>query len=287
MSFHAQSSLVVGADGFIGTALVAQLERQNVPVLQTSRRGSAECLKLDLLDPNSWCMPADVNIAFLCASRALVGDCQQHPQETRKVNVEATEQLARRLVEVGARVVFISSNLVFDGSKPFRKSDEPSSPMTEYGRQKAETERRLLRLGDQVTIVRFSKVLHPKQGLLKQWTAALYANSPIHPFYDLHVAPISVDFAASVLARIAEVPCSGIVQVSANEELTYEAVARRLARCLGVNPGLVQPISARKSAQPLEFIPAHSTLDSSWLREKFQMALPDVWSFLDEFAASV
>jgi dTDP-4-dehydrorhamnose reductase len=70
-----------------------------------------------------------------------------HPHESRMVNVEATMRVADRALDRGARVVFISSEQVFDGSQGGYDEASTPNPLTEYGRQKAEVENRLVDRG--------------------------------------------------------------------------------------------------------------------------------------------
>ena len=67
-------------------------------------------------------------------------------QEDANVNVEGSENVARAAAAVGARLVHLSTDIVFDGRKgaPYVEEDPPS-PVTEYGRSKAEGERRVAR----------------------------------------------------------------------------------------------------------------------------------------------
>ena len=65
-------------------------------------------------------------------------------QDDASVNVDGSENVARSAAAVGARLVHISTDVVFDGLKgePYEE-DDPLSPVTEYGASKAEAERRV------------------------------------------------------------------------------------------------------------------------------------------------
>ena len=70
--------------------------------------------------------------------------------------------------------------------------EEPLSPITEYGRQKAEVERRISKLGSSVSIVRFTKILGQVYPLFSSWLKTLQENKPIHPFSDMYMAPVDL-----------------------------------------------------------------------------------------------
>ncbi len=276
------AKLVVGAGGLIGKALAERLAGEGWPVLCTTRTPRPGAIALDLAkDVSSWTPPRRVDVAYLCAAVVSLHQCRTDPVGSYAVNVTGTVNLARTLLHHGAHVVFTSSNLVFDGSLARPRSDTPVSPATEYGRQKVETERQLLALSDRVCVVRLTKVFGPNTPLLTRWAEDLRRGQTIHPFVDLPVAPVALDFAVDVLLEVGRRRLGGIVQVSATEEITYEAVARRIADQLGVSQELVVPIRAADSRLDLEHVPQHAALDVTRLRNEIGMTPPDVWSTID------
>ena len=281
-----QNILVVGADGTIGSALVNHLEQLGYSVYQTTRNNNSLNSRrffLDLAEPASnWSLPTDVCITFICAAETSTQLCAKNPQKTRLINVDRTEALAKQLSSLGSKIVFFSTNQVFNGSCPYVKADEPINPQTEYGRQKAGAEKRLLALGEKVTILRLTKVLSRKDKLLNQWKSSLQHNKIIRPFSDMVLAPVSLVTVIELLVRLLTINVGGILQISGNEDVTYEAVARHLARQIGASPDLVQPTSLRESDPSLEYLPRHTTLDTSKVRRLLSIELPDVWFVLDQ-----
>ena len=267
--------LVVGADGVIGSAVAAELESRQVPVVRTSRRGTAGSIPLDLSRPATWDVPARFSAAVLCAAVSGTEQCRAHPQTARAVNVDATVALARRLTRAGHRVVFLSSNLVFDGTRARTPADAPRCPRTVYGHMKAEAEEAILTLGELATVVRLTKVLHGGMHLLTNWRAALARGQPIRPFADLPVAPVSLAFASAVIAAVSIDGRGGIVQASATHDVTYAELARHVATAGGFSGDLVRPVAAAASGIPLEHVPMHATLDGTLLEERFGFAAPD------------
>src|SRR5690606_13067764 len=120
--------------------------------------------ELDLAsDVSKWEPPA-CDVAFLCAGVSSMERCRTEPERARRVNVAGTIAVAQRLLDRGAHLVYLSSNQVFDGSKPKRRGDEPTCPRSEYGRQKAHVEQALS--GQRACIVRLTKVLGSGPALL-------------------------------------------------------------------------------------------------------------------------
>jgi dTDP-4-dehydrorhamnose reductase len=277
--------LVIGADGVIGNALSQSLKRSGKNVLETSRRKEAlsnERIFLDFEENISLSgIPDKVSVAFFCVAFNSLEYCRREPAKTALVNVDNTVKLAKELVKAGTFVVFLSTNLVYDGSVPFTKADTPVSPQTEHGRQKAEAERQLLVLGNLTSVIRLTKIFGPDMRLIQEWILALQNNKVIHPFSDKVVSPLPLSFAIEVFCRMAEKKLSGIVQVSGDRDVTYAQLAYRVAERMGVNRNLIRPISARESGLELEHLPQNTTLDATRLVEELKMKVPAVLPNID------
>lgn len=277
--------LVVGADGTIGAAVAARLEAIGHDVIRTSRRRSPETLPLDLAaDPASWRLPGGVAAAVLCAAVTSTEACRSRPDEARLVNVEAPVELGRRVAAAGGRIVFLSTNMVFDGTVPFTPASAPRCPQTAYGRMKAEAEERLLSYGDAVSVVRLTKVIGRTLPVIEGWRATLGRGETVRPFSDLPMAPVTLDLAAAVIAAAACERLGPILQVSAGADLAYADVAARLAARWGFAPELVRPVTVAESGTRLEHVPAHTTLDASAVRDRLGLESPDPWAAIDEVA---
>jgi dTDP-4-dehydrorhamnose reductase len=282
-------SLVIGSDGLIGGALFAELLRQPAanPVLGSTRRTSAthqadHRFHIDLASPASqWELPDEVGCAYLCAGIASIQTCRNQPEPTGWINCEQMVELARRLNERGSRIIYLSSNQVFDGSIPRRLAEHLPCPLTEYGRQRAKTEQALVKLPN-THILRLTKVLPPEGGsLLTSWRNQLQAGKAIHPFSDMRFAPVSLGRVTEVLIRMADPDTPQVVQLSATEDITYEQAARHIAGKIGADPLLIQPVSMANEDIESAAAPFHTTLDTGEL-EALGFAAPSPWQTLDE-----
>lgn len=270
--------LVVGGDGLIGRALVSRARSDGRAVLATTRRcreagPSRPFLEL-AQDPASWTLPGPVSVAFLLAAAANQASCCADPAVSRRVNVDHTVALARRLVGQGAFVVFTSTNLVFDGEQAGYPTCASPSPTSEYGRQKAEAERALLALGPSVAVVRLTKVLSADMPLIGSWVEKLRNGESVTAFTDLICAPMPVGFVAEALARIGAAGRGGLFHLSGADEVTYADLARLLARRLGAERDLVRPVTSAEAGIKLQAIPRHSSLDAGGVAAAFDLPPP-------------
>ena len=272
--------LIVGSDSLIGGALMAHLQRAGERVVGMTRRRETvdeSRLYLDLSeDVEGWRCPWPVAVAVVCAGVTKLDACRRDPAATARVNVQGVSALIKNLVARDAFVIYLSSNQVFDGSVPYCPPDDPVSPMTEYGRQKAEAERQISQWGGSIAIVRFTKVLRPTVLLFSTWTEALRNGGTIQPFSDMYMAPVPLSCAVSVLRLVTDLRLPGILQVSGESDISYAEAARLGARMLGVDPNLVQPVEAAQSGRYTEPVPANTTLNIDRLRSTLGIEPPDV-----------
>jgi dTDP-4-dehydrorhamnose reductase len=278
------SLLVVGGDSTIGVALSEKWSTEGGRTLCTTRRrdkvDGQRWIYLDLAQSaHDLRIPFGCESAVVCTAETSLARCRQDPIGSRRVNVENTLRLTSQLVNAGCFVVFLSTGLVFDGSKPLRRSDEPVCPMTEYGRQKADAERAILTLGNQTAILRLTKVFHPNMSLLTLWRGQLAAGEKAKGFSDYICSPIRLDDVTRVVQLIATNHATGIWQLSGTQDRSYADIAVRLAIGWGFEESRVENAPAPKGS--LEHRPRFSTLDSSRLQQAFAFTASTVDETID------
>ena len=84
---------------------------------------------------------------------ASVSEARRDPDTATRVNVDATKVLAQVAVELGSRLVFASTDMVFAGNSAPYREDAVARPLSHYGRTKVESEAAILG-NDRVTVVR-------------------------------------------------------------------------------------------------------------------------------------
>lgn len=281
-------SLLVGGDSMIGAALAAALRRADQPVLATTRRPYCAGPDRPLLDlaADSFEVPAGTagGVAYLCAAVARLNDCRRDPTGAARVNVAGMVALARRLVTQGTDVLFLSTNQVFDGSKPYANPEDPVSPVTEYGKQKAAAETGILALAGgpaRVAVLRLSKVVAPGLPLFEDWSNTLRQGRPITPFRDMAVAPVPVDTVVAAARAVTEGGGEGIFHLSASRDVSYADLARHIARRLQADETLVRPVSYADTDALLETPALHTALQCRRLETAFGIVAPDPFATID------
>lgn len=257
--------LVVGADGFLGSALLRRAGLDGATVIGTSRRSgspSEGCVPLDLAQAADAILPPALTL-YLCAAVTGFDACARQPEQTRAINVEGLLRVARQAHSAGAFLVLPSTSAVFPGTDPHLPLEAtPTEPTTVYGRQKAELEQRLLDLDGQagrVAILRLTKVLAATQPVVQRILSGLRAGGTLEAYRDLRMAPISRKAAIRALRRLGQSRQGGIFHLSGEAACSYADLARALAVGLGVDPERIQGIPA-PTAPPPAFMPSHPGL---------------------------
>jgi dTDP-4-dehydrorhamnose reductase len=187
-------------------------------------------------------------------------------------------------------VLFLSTNQVFDGWTPNVPAHSPTGPVSEYGKQKARTETALkshIAHGAPTGILRLAKVVSPRTALLHDWRAALAAGKPIRAFHDMTMAPTPIDAVARAIEALMRDRMAGVFQLTGARDVAYAEVGHHLAERLGADPTLVIQTSVKQAGLPTGVAPAHTTLDSRALQERYGIAVPDAWEVLDRVLAEM
>jgi dTDP-4-dehydrorhamnose reductase len=260
------NQLVVGGDGFLGQALIKALRIRGDTVFSTTRRPesvNAQCRFLDATKlPRSWASDIAYETMFICIGQG-PSLCAANPEESRKVNVDATVALARQAVDRGAFVIKLSTTEVFDGSRPFRAASGLHNPVTEYGRQFSEADRLVRQLGTHSAVLRFSKAVGPELPLFRGWLDALTHNKKIWPLRDLTMAPVSCPYIVDLLCRMGLAAIPGTFNVSSDRDISFADAAKLLAHQLGVPETLVESTTMVELGIDPNARRIHATLDMS------------------------
>jgi dTDP-4-dehydrorhamnose reductase len=143
--------LLTGSTGFLGHHLRTELLRRDLDVITAGRTGAE--VPLDLEQPES--IPerlrglGPVRVLHAAALSSLAA-CEADPTRARTVNTIASARLAEG---VGGALLYVSTDLVFDGSAPPYQAGDARRPCSVYGRTKAEAEMAVLAVGARVVRV--------------------------------------------------------------------------------------------------------------------------------------
>ena len=173
--------LVVGASGFVGSHIFQQAQKNGFKVSGTFNHPKNETsglLKLDLSEKRPDIrLPEDIvscalKTAVICSAVSKIDDCARDKARSYQINVDNTQRLINQLSNMGFKIVFFSSDHVFDGSRGLYTEKDQRSPVNEYGRQKKKAEDFICSNIDRGLVMRISKVCSSdshEKNLLNEW----------------------------------------------------------------------------------------------------------------------
>jgi dTDP-4-dehydrorhamnose reductase len=247
--------LVTGGTGYLGGELV--------------RQANAAHPRLELLDP------AAVRRGFEALRPSAVIHTA-YRQDDPRVNVEGSATVAETAAAAGARLIHISTDLVFDGrgGAPYSEDDEPR-PLDDYGRSKLEAERRVLDLHPDALVVRTSLLVGREQpgpaerAVLK----AARGESDMVFFDDEWRSPILVSDLATALLELVGMEVSGVLHAAGAEPVNRYELACMIAAAHGLPADRLRRASVGESEVERA---ANCVLDSSRARTLLRSPLPGV-----------
>jgi dTDP-4-dehydrorhamnose reductase len=209
----------------------------------------------------------------LSAAYTNVDACESHPDLAFAVNRDGPINVGKAAKQVGAKLMFLSSDYVFDGKKtsPY-ESDDERNPQSVYGRSKAEAEVRLLEVLPEVCIARTSWLFGRGGKCFPDTILKLAASRPaLDVVSDQRGVPTySVDLAKTII-ELCRKNASGIVHVTNAGDCSWFEFARAIVKGAGLATE-VSPVSTQQMARPAPR-PAYSVLSPKSLQQ-YGVAMP-------------
>jgi len=241
--------LIIGASGLVGSHLLQACQRRGWDVLGTYHTfAQSGLIPLKLTDSDevrSLIQKSQPDVVFLPAFRSHVDYCEQNPEETYQINVAGSLNVARAVGDMGAKLVFYSSDYVFNGNAgPYRETDE-ADPICIYGRQKLEVEQKIAELLDNYLILRIT-VVYGYEAQAKNFVVRLITNlkngQTMKVPQDQVGSPTLVDDIAEASCRLVEGGATGIFHVAGSDLMNRYQFAMEVAKVFGLSTENIVPV---------------------------------------------
>jgi dTDP-4-dehydrorhamnose reductase len=173
-----------------------------------------------------------------------VDGCERDPLLAWRVNVGGTEQVARACRALGARLLAVSTDYVFDGEAgPYGEEDRPNARGV-YARSKLCGEEAALLLAPDCAVARVAVVYSGRPGakstFATQVVEKLSRGEPVKAFFDQFVSPtLAANGAAMCLELLLETSYRGVIHTSGVTVLDRVDFAKRVARRFGLSGEII------------------------------------------------
>ncbi len=246
---------IFGASGLLGKALMPEWTRDEVVGLSSRDVDIREANQVEKIVEQTrpdWIV--------LAAAYTNVDECESHPDLAFAVNRDGAVNVAEAAKKVDARLLFLSSDYVFDGKKnsPYETGDE-RNPQSVYGRSKAEAEVRLLEVLPECCIARTSWLFGPGGKCFPDTILKLAATRPaLDVVNDQRGSPTySADLAKAIIG-LCHAGATGLIHVTNSEDCSWFEFAREIVKDAGLDSE-VRPVSSQQMMRPAPR-PAYSVL---------------------------
>jgi dTDP-4-dehydrorhamnose reductase len=281
-------ALVVGGDSLVGSALQVHCRKLGLTVDASSRRAEAPgAIFLDLGDPDFTPLQGSrYDVAFICAAVTSMQVCQSDPVLSRRINVDNTLDLMRRLADRGTHLVFLSSSQVFDGETPMPDEAAPTAPKNEYGAQKLAVEQAIERHVLPAAVLRVTKVLADRPvGVFKGWFEALAKGQPVQAATNMALSPVMVADVAEAAERLAAGCHRGVWHLGSSDDIGYFDAARLMAEMRHLPLSLVQGEALTETQVPEIYRHRYVTLSCEKIARTLPMPVRRARDILDALFA--
>jgi dTDP-4-dehydrorhamnose reductase len=277
--------LVTGASGLLGSNLVldAVQRHQVVAVSHTHPLWleGAETITADLSLPENASRVISSyapDWVIHCAAETNIDRCEADPERAFRLNRDMARWVAQASRASGGRLIFISTDAVFDGLRSDYSEESIPQPINVYGQSKLEGERAISEEDPHAIIVRtnfFGWNAVEKKSLAEWFLTNLETAKVCRGFTDVFVKLLLVNDLVEILLRMLESKCEGIYHVVGKDCVSKYAFGVCLAQVFQLDEGLIQPIEVDQHGL---FAPRarNLCLDTSRIRTALGIEMPSL-----------
>ena len=240
---------VIGASGFIGHHLINKYRLQYPDCIGTSfLNNKTNLLKFDIKNPNIEPLNLERTghkAVIITAYKSNIFYCENEPSKAYEINVGGVLQLIKNLSKTSLKIIFLSSEYVFDGIQGNYNDDHPRNPKTVYGKHKKIIEDKIKNLTDNFLVLRLSKNYGLKKGdntILDEAANLLSQRKKVLAAGDQYFNPTFIDDLVQAIINIQEKDLTGYINVCAPETWSRFEMHTQLAQIMNQDKKSIKKI---------------------------------------------
>jgi dTDP-4-dehydrorhamnose reductase len=259
--------LVIGGSSLLGYKLLSHKDKFEVYASYNKNLinlQNVETLKIDITDEKNCEKILDIkpDIIINTAAMTNVDYCEKFEKNAFDVNVTGTKNIAKIAEKLGSKLIHISTDAVFSGSKKFYVEEDKPNPISIYGKTKLESEKIISNVNDSVILrpsVLFGWIpfeyIKTKEESRKTmnfglWVIdQLYKNNKISIVNDQINTPTLADNLAENIIEIIKKDLTGIFHLSGLSCISRLDFSKKIAKTFGYSDNLISSISSKKLKQ--------------------------------------
>ncbi len=268
--------LITGSSGFLGRYLIkfAPAGCRLFAQYRTKRPNcygrEVELIQSDF-DKEPWTFLNELkpDLIIHTAAMASIDECEMNEPLADRVNSTATRKLAEYAAGTGSRFIFVSSDVVFDGTNGNYSENDTPNPKNVYASTKVAAEKFLLKNLENVVVVRpslfYGLSLNGRPSFTETMLSSLHAGKQVFLFTDQYRTPLLVNNLADALWELAAHHYTGILHLGNSERVSRFEMGRILCDIFNLDHSLLVPMRSAE-ANLAAFRPPDCSLNTGLAR---------------------
>jgi len=286
--------MVTGASGLLGANFCLEASDQGYPVTAIYHTHPISAPNLQPIQANLLCdspsLVKQINPDWIihCAAWTDLEGCEANPQKSHNLHVALSHNLAKAAKNHHAKMVYISTDSVFDGTTGHYTEEDPPAPLNVYAKTKWMGEQAVQKeLEENCLILRtniFGWNAQDKLSLAEWMLSQLASNQTINGFTDVIFAPLLVNTLSQWILRSTQANLSGLYHMGNQTPCSKYDFAQHLAHIFQIENPDIRPTSIDQMALKTPR-PKNTALNMQAISLILQEPIPTLQSELVKFRA--
>ncbi len=275
---HNKKLLVTGTSGLLGNKIIKLAEKDYtiVPTHRTKPLHS-KSIRLDITNASdvlSVFRKLEPDIVAHTASETNVDKCETQKEHAWRTNAEGTRNIALACSKSEAKLVYISTDYVFDGEKGNYDEQDTPNPINYYGVTKLQGEKQVIHHCKNYVILRTSVLYgwHPWKQDFATWVIkSLKQNKETTVVDDHYNTPTLADNLAEMTIKAVQKDLQGLYHASGSERISRYEFAKQIAKVFSLDQNLIKPTKMSQLTAWVAKRPRDSSLNTSKIQKQLKI----------------
>jgi len=281
---------ITGGSGLLGERLAAVSNDNDELTLVHNSNPSENTIKCDITNEKevkSAVEKENPDVIIHCAAMTNVDLCEDESKMAYSVNGDGTGFLAKAAHDIDAKIIYVSTDFVFDGERGYYKEDEKVNPLGIYAKSKYDGEVQLAKYSDDWAIARVSVLYgwHSRLNFTTWVIEQLRQKNEINIVTDQINSPTLADNAAEAIFKIAQKNKNGIFHTAGNDAINRFDFTRKIADAFDLDDSLINPTTSSQFIQKAPR-PRDSSLNVNKVEKELNMKMETCSESLKRMADS-
>lgn len=281
---------ITGGSGLLGERLAAVSNDNDELTLVHNNNPSDNTIKCDITNEKevkTVVEKENPDVIIHCAAMTNVDLCEEESKLAYQVNGDGTGFLAKAANDINAKIIYVSTDFVFDGERGYYKEDEKVNPLGIYAKSKYEGEVQLAKYSDDWAVARVSVLYgwHKRLNFTTWVINELRQKNEINIVTDQINSPTLADNAAEAIFKIAQKDKNGIFHTAGNDAINRFDFTRKIADAFDLDDSLINPTTSSQFVQKAPR-PRDSSLNVNKVEKELDMKMETCSESLKRMADS-